>query len=57
MAKMVRSGEISPAELIAAHKEQIRKVNPQLNAVVALLDDTPVERDGPLAGVPFSVKD
>lgn len=57
MAKMVRSGEISPAELIAAHREQIRKVNPQLNAVVALLDDTPVESDGPLAGVPFSVKD
>ncbi len=57
MAKMVRTGEISPAELFEAHRKQIREINPRLNAVVALLDEAPVESDGPLAGVPFSAKD
>src|SRR5689334_9051225 len=57
MARMVRTGEISPAELFEAHREQIRKINPQLNAVVALLDEAPVESEGHLAGVPFSAKD
>jgi amidase len=55
---MVRAGEVSAAELVAAHVEQIAKVNPQLNAVVALLAGSPPgETGGPLAGVPFSVKD
>ena len=57
MAEMVRTREISPAELFEAHREQIRMINPQLNAVVALLEEAPVESDGPLAGVPFSAKD
>ncbi|MGH9697213.1 MAG: amidase, partial [Bryobacteraceae bacterium] len=43
--------------LIAAHLEQIRKINPQLNAVVELLDDAHAGSGGPLAGGPFSVKD
>lgn len=49
MAKMIRAGEISAAELVAAHIEQIRKINPQLNAVVELLAGPP--------GIPFSIKD
>jgi len=49
MARMVGAGEISAAELIAAHLEQIRKINPRLNAVVELVAGS--------AGVPFSVKD
>ncbi|HEY6989025.1 MAG TPA: amidase [Bryobacteraceae bacterium] len=57
MAKLVWAREISPAELVEAHREQIRKINPQLNAVVALLDEALIESDGPLAGVPFSAKD
>jgi len=57
MARMVRSGKITPAELFDAHRKQIREINPQLNAVVALLDEAAVENDGPLAGVPFSAKD
>jgi amidase len=57
MARMIRAGEISPAELVAVHREQIRGISPQLNAVVELLDGSPVESSGPLAGVPFSVKD
>jgi amidase len=57
MAKMIRAGEISAAELVAAHIEQIRKINPQLNAVVELLDGTSNHSARPLGGLPFSVKD
>src|SRR6476661_8278558 len=57
MAQMVRTGEVSAAELFSAHIEQIHKINPQLNAVVELLAGSPTETAGPLAGVPFSVKD
>jgi amidase len=57
MARMVRAGDVSVAELFAAHVEQIRKINPQLNAVVDLLASPASQTGGPLAGVPFSVKD
>ena len=70
MARLVREREISSAELVDAHLEQIRKINPALNAVVELLDES--ARDaasaadealsrgdacGPLHGVPVSIKD
>ncbi len=57
MARMVRAGEVSAAELFAAHVEQIRTINPQLNAITELLAASPAETGGPLTGVPFSVKD
>jgi amidase len=57
MARMIRAGEIPAAQLVAAHREQIRGINPRLNAVVELLEGSPVAGSGPLAGVPFSVKD
>lgn len=70
LAATVRSGEISSAELIRLHLEQIQRINPSLNAAVDLLADSAlaaaVEADrkleagepcGPLHGVPFSVKD
>jgi amidase len=57
MARMIRTGEVSAAELFSAHVKQIRKINPQLNAVVELLEGSQTETAGPLAGVPFSVKD
>ena len=31
-AALVRAGEVSPAELVQAHLEQIERVNPKLNA-------------------------
>jgi amidase len=49
-ARLVREGEISPKELIQAHRDRIDAINPKLNAVVELLPD-------PRPGVPFSVKD
>ena len=70
MAKSIRSGEISSAELVTAHLERIAQVNPAINAVVEALADSAMkqaeeadrqlaagEETGPLHGVPFSVKD
>jgi amidase len=70
MAKMIRTREISSEELITAHLQQIRQINPAINAVVYLLEHSAVpqareadkmlaagEAIGPLHGVPFSIKD
>jgi amidase len=69
-ARLIRKGEVSSAELIDAHLERIEQINPCLNAVVEVLADearkTAASVDqqrargttlGPLAGVPFSIKD
>jgi amidase len=70
MAKMVRSRQIFPLELITAQLQQIRQINSSLNAVVDLLEDQALAGAkaaeqrlaaglpcGPLHGVPFSIKD
>ncbi|WP_405922240.1 amidase [Streptomyces sp. NBC_00122] len=69
-AEAVRSGEVSAAELVESHLERIAAVNPRVNAVTQLLAerareaaaDTDRRRAagevlGPLAGVPFTVKE
>jgi amidase len=69
-ARLIRSGEVSAAELVEAHLRRIAKVNPCLNAVAEVLEKTArqsaarVDRQRaqrnplpPLAGVPFSIKD
>ncbi len=69
-ASLIRTREISSLELIGAHLDQIAKLIPQLNAVVNSLAgraramaracDEAIARGesvGPLAGVPFSIKD
>ncbi len=62
-AALVRSGQLTPAELVAAAIERIERLNPVLNAVVhprfeAALDAArgPLPA-GPFTGVPFLVKD
>jgi fatty acid amide hydrolase 2 len=35
MARRVRAGELSPVELLAAHRKRIEEVNPAINAVIA----------------------
>lgn len=59
LAEAVRRREVSPAELAARAHEKFLETNDDLNAVVEWYDDpTPVATiDGPLAGVPFLVKD
>ncbi len=69
-ARLIRNGEISSAELVEAHLEQIAQVNPSLNAVVETLERTALpeaaaadqrrsrgESLSPFDGVPFSIKD
>jgi amidase len=65
LAAMVRSGEVSPRELVEAAYEAIGRLNGDLNAFVTLCEDralaeaeqvTPGD-DRPLAGVPIAVKD
>ena len=63
-AELVRSGEVTAAELVEAALARIDKLNPQLNAVIHRLDDKamavaadPALPDGPFRGVPFLVKD
>lgn len=63
LARLVKRGEVKPAELLAAAKARVAETNPQLNfiaqdcttrAEAQLSGPLP---DGPLAGVPFLVKD
>ncbi|MFM7704577.1 MAG: amidase [Rubrivivax sp.] len=68
LAALVRSGEVSPEELLAACQERVQAHNPRLNAVIvetfdqareelALRRRAGTEREGALAGVPVLVKD
>jgi amidase len=70
LASAIRSGEYTSVEVVEGHLSRIAEVNPRLNAVVQLdseyaLDaarsiDERLNRQeaiGPLAGVPFTVKD
>ena len=70
LARLIRTKEISPVEVIKAHLDRIETVNPKVNAVVTLMRDNAVNTAkaaekavmngdvlGPLHGVPFSIKD
>ncbi|MEU3497364.1 amidase [Kitasatospora cineracea] len=69
-AEAVRGGEISAVELVDSHLDRIAEVNPQINAVTQLMAERAREAAaradrrraageelGPLAGVPFTVKE
>ncbi len=62
-AELVRSKEVSPAELVDEAIGRIEKLNPQLNAVIHELFDRARHEaagelpDGPFRGVPFLLKD
>jgi amidase len=63
LANWVRSGEVSPLELVEEAIRHIEAVNPQLNAVIHTMYDQARAKaegdlpDGPFKGVPFLVKD
>ena len=61
-AELVRTGQVSPAELVTAAIERIEALNPVLNAVVTPVFERAAEEAqagprGPFAGVPYLVKD
>jgi len=63
LAELVRTGQVSATELLDEALDRVARVNPQLNAVIHLMEGR--ARDaiaaglpaGPLAGVPFLLKD
>ncbi len=70
IADRVRAGSLSPVQVIDEHLDRLAKANPALTAVVAVREDAAraeaVDLEsriaqgfaaGPLAGVPFTVKD
>ncbi len=71
LARRIRSRELSARDLMAAHLARIRRINPQINAIVAKLDDDRClelaedadrllergEAVGPLHGLPIAFKD
>lgn len=69
-AEAVRGGEVSAVDLVDSHLDRIAAVNPRVNAVTQLLAEraraaaAQLDRRraagdllGPLAGVPFTVKE
>jgi amidase len=67
IARLVRTRELSAAEVVEAHLRRIDEVDPLVNAVVVLdaegalaaarAQDAGRGPDGPLGGVPFTAKD
>jgi amidase len=63
LAELVRSGDVTPLELVEACIERIERHNPALNAVIYRMDEPAREAarnnlpDGPFRGVPFLIKD
>ena len=63
MAKLIREGEVTPAELLEATIARIEQTNPQVNAVVTTCFEEARSRaesnqfEGKFAGVPLLVKD
>ena len=70
LAEMIRRGDVSSQEVVESHLARIEAVNGSLNAIVKVLGDEAVarakeidaalakgEKLGPLAGVPFTIKE
>ncbi len=69
LAEMIRSREVSAVEVVKAHLDRIRTVDPKINAIVTLAEDALEKAEaadaavragdelGALHGVPFTVKD
>src|ERR1043166_922911 len=70
IAPLIRKKQISPLELTKSFLDRIKKLNPALNAYLAMMEEQAItaarsaEREiskriyrGPLHGIPFSIKD
>ncbi len=62
-AELVRTGEVTPEDLVEAAIARIERLNPELNAVITPMYDlaraaaAQVDRAAPLAGAPYLLKD
>ncbi|GAB3790951.1 amidase [Spirosoma horti] len=69
LAKLIRTRQVSPVEVVKAHLDRIEALNPAINAIVTIADSARQaakiaeaavlsgQELGPLHGVPFTVKD
>ncbi|HVF22558.1 MAG TPA: amidase [Pyrinomonadaceae bacterium] len=57
LAELLRKGEVPAIEVLEAHLAQIERLNPALNAIVTLAPHVSKLSEGPLSGVPITVKD
>ena len=63
LAELVRSGQVSPTELLDEALARTTAVNPQINAVIHLMESRARDAiaaglpEGPFRGVPFLLKD
>src|SRR5829696_9144293 len=54
---LIEKREVSTAEIVEAHLQRISRLNPGLNAIVTLAPNFSEKIQGPLAGVPITIKD
>ena len=57
VALAIRSGEVAPADVLEATMKRIAERDLSVNAIAELCENVPAPADGPLAGVPFGIKD
>jgi aspartyl-tRNA(Asn)/glutamyl-tRNA(Gln) amidotransferase subunit A len=70
LATLIRTKQLSSREVVQAHLDRIRAINPKINAIVTLVAEAALEAAdtaqvavmsgdalGPLHGVPFTIKD
>lgn len=57
LAQLVADKQVSAQELADCARRAIEEKNPQLNAVLATVEDQPYEDNQPFSGVPFLVKE
>ena len=69
LARRIRAREVSPVEVLRAHRERAQALNPKLNAIVTPIEEAESEARkaeaavlrgdelGPLHGVPVTIKD
>ncbi len=62
IAREIKSGRVSAAEVIQAHLARIEETQPRINAAVEILAEQALAaarnpNDGPMMGVPISIKD
>jgi amidase len=67
-AQLIRSGEVSPRELVELYLERIERLDPELNSYRVVMAERALaeadqadagrgDRERPLLGVPIAVKD
>ena len=63
LAELIRTGQVTAEELLDAALERVAAKNPEINAVIHLMEDVAREAisrglpPGPVSGVPFMLKD